>query len=156
MGRTYSCWMLNWWCITWPVGFKRLNAQYISHASTLTDSSIEITALNIMISLPTVTHRTPPPPPRLNNIIVPRSCALGKAFSRHAGQSELRFVKLNALTKLPCYGCCVMTRRCKRNSINRGQQHKDFQLLQCFLLPHFSIFLYDIILRSDSSDFFSI
>ena len=24
MGRTYSCWMLNCWCITWPVGFKRL------------------------------------------------------------------------------------------------------------------------------------
>jgi len=23
-GRAYSCWMLNWWCITWPVGFKRL------------------------------------------------------------------------------------------------------------------------------------
>ena len=21
MGRAYSCWMLNWWCITWPVGF---------------------------------------------------------------------------------------------------------------------------------------
>ena len=25
MGRTYNCWMLNCWCITWPVGFKRLN-----------------------------------------------------------------------------------------------------------------------------------
>ena len=25
MGRTYSCWMLNCWCITWPVGFKRLS-----------------------------------------------------------------------------------------------------------------------------------
>ena len=24
VGRAYSCWMLNWWCITWPVGFKRL------------------------------------------------------------------------------------------------------------------------------------
>ena len=24
MGRTYSCWMLNWRCITWPVGFKGL------------------------------------------------------------------------------------------------------------------------------------
>ena len=24
MGRTYSCWMLNCWCITWPVGFRRL------------------------------------------------------------------------------------------------------------------------------------
>ena len=22
--RAYSCWMLNCWCITWPVGFKRL------------------------------------------------------------------------------------------------------------------------------------
>ena len=25
MGRTYSCWMLNYRCITWPIGFKRLN-----------------------------------------------------------------------------------------------------------------------------------
>ena len=24
MGRAYSCWMLNWWCITWPGGFNRL------------------------------------------------------------------------------------------------------------------------------------
>ena len=24
VGRTYSCWTLNCWCITWPVGFKRL------------------------------------------------------------------------------------------------------------------------------------
>jgi len=23
-GRAYSCWMLNWWCITCTVGFKRL------------------------------------------------------------------------------------------------------------------------------------
>ena len=23
MGRAYSCWMLNCWCITWPVGFKQ-------------------------------------------------------------------------------------------------------------------------------------
>ena len=22
VGRTYSCWMLNCWCITWPVGLK--------------------------------------------------------------------------------------------------------------------------------------
>ena len=25
MGRAYSCWMLNCWYITWPVGFKRLS-----------------------------------------------------------------------------------------------------------------------------------
>ena len=24
VGRTYSCWMLKCWCITWPVDFKRL------------------------------------------------------------------------------------------------------------------------------------
>ena len=23
VGRTYSCWMSNCWCITWPVGVKR-------------------------------------------------------------------------------------------------------------------------------------
>ena len=30
MGRAYCCWMLNCWCITWPVGFKRLI--YITHS----------------------------------------------------------------------------------------------------------------------------
>ena len=25
----YSCWMLNCWCITWPVGFKSLNVSAI-------------------------------------------------------------------------------------------------------------------------------
>ena len=31
MSRTYSCWMLNCWCITWPVGFKRLTlTHYLS------------------------------------------------------------------------------------------------------------------------------
>ena len=24
VGRAYNCWMLNCWCITWPVGFKSL------------------------------------------------------------------------------------------------------------------------------------
>ena len=24
VARAYSCWMLNCWCITWPVGFRRL------------------------------------------------------------------------------------------------------------------------------------
>ena len=26
MGRAYNCWILNWWCITWPVGFKWLSS----------------------------------------------------------------------------------------------------------------------------------
>jgi hypothetical protein len=29
VGRTYSCWLLNCWCITWPVGFKRLSQSCI-------------------------------------------------------------------------------------------------------------------------------
>ena len=32
MGRTYSCWMLNCWCITWPVGFKSLTNTWINLA----------------------------------------------------------------------------------------------------------------------------
>jgi hypothetical protein len=31
VGRAYSCWMLNCWCITWPVGFKRLRFVFINH-----------------------------------------------------------------------------------------------------------------------------
>ena len=27
VGRTYSCWMLNCWCVKWPVGFKRLKTK---------------------------------------------------------------------------------------------------------------------------------
>ena len=34
MGRTYSCWMLNCWCITWPVGFERLT-RYIDYTNRL-------------------------------------------------------------------------------------------------------------------------
>ena len=30
VGRTYGCWMLNCWCITWPVGFKRLKCWCIT------------------------------------------------------------------------------------------------------------------------------
>jgi hypothetical protein len=26
VGRASNCWMLNCWCIKWPVGFKRLNS----------------------------------------------------------------------------------------------------------------------------------
>ena len=29
VGGGYSCWMLNCWCITWPVGFKRLKSQVV-------------------------------------------------------------------------------------------------------------------------------
>ena len=32
VGRTYGCWMLNWWCITWPVGFRKVN--YINPLNT--------------------------------------------------------------------------------------------------------------------------
>ena len=41
MGRTYSCWMLNCWCITWPVGFKRLNnvQTYIRYLSLIKNST---------------------------------------------------------------------------------------------------------------------
>ena len=28
MGRAYSCWMLNCWCVTWPVGFKRFSVEF--------------------------------------------------------------------------------------------------------------------------------
>ena len=33
VGRAYSCWVLNCWCITWPVGFKRLTyiCELLSH-----------------------------------------------------------------------------------------------------------------------------
>ena len=29
MGRAYNFWMLNCWCITWPVGFKRFNTEWL-------------------------------------------------------------------------------------------------------------------------------
>jgi hypothetical protein len=32
VGRAYNCWMLNWWCITWPVGFKRLSKGRFTHS----------------------------------------------------------------------------------------------------------------------------
>jgi len=35
VGRAYSCWVLNWWCITWPVGFKMVNIQQLYGLPTL-------------------------------------------------------------------------------------------------------------------------
>ena len=43
MGRTYSCWMLNCWCITWPVGFKRLS--YWETRTIIRINSKEVTSL---------------------------------------------------------------------------------------------------------------
>ena len=40
VGRTYSCWMLNCWCITWPVGFKRLNLQRLRWHPTPTSARV--------------------------------------------------------------------------------------------------------------------
>ena len=34
MDRTYNCWMLNCWCITWPVGFKKSIYLYIIFGAT--------------------------------------------------------------------------------------------------------------------------
>ena len=35
MGRAYSCWMLNCWCISWPVGFKRLTKHLCDSESSV-------------------------------------------------------------------------------------------------------------------------
>ena len=32
VGRAYICWMLNWWCIAYPVGFERLIPYQIQKA----------------------------------------------------------------------------------------------------------------------------
>jgi hypothetical protein len=37
VGRAYSCWMLNCWCITWPVGCKSLMSDtQVSHPDKIT------------------------------------------------------------------------------------------------------------------------
>jgi hypothetical protein len=35
VGRTNSCWMLKCWCITWPVGFKRLKSVSFARRNTM-------------------------------------------------------------------------------------------------------------------------
>jgi len=42
VGRTYSCWILNWWCITWPVVFKMFNG----------DDSTRITKMLLSVTVP--------------------------------------------------------------------------------------------------------
>ena len=45
--RTYSCLMLHCWCITWPVGFKRLNFSNNYHKELLRhDTIIELLFLH--------------------------------------------------------------------------------------------------------------
>jgi len=46
VGRAYSCWMLNWWCITWPVGFRRLITIYSRSAEHFIWSSSPYRAVN--------------------------------------------------------------------------------------------------------------
>jgi hypothetical protein len=41
MGRTYSCWMLNCWCITWPLGVKRL-IRYVTLRHELFFPSVDL------------------------------------------------------------------------------------------------------------------
>jgi hypothetical protein len=36
VGRAYSCWMLNCWCITWPVVFKRVITTLLSKPGSST------------------------------------------------------------------------------------------------------------------------
>jgi hypothetical protein len=49
LGRAYNCWMLNWWCITWPVGFKSLiNLELCNtwiHSKLFTVSTIKLANL---------------------------------------------------------------------------------------------------------------
>ena len=40
VGRTYNCWMLSCWCITWPVGFKRLRNLIILEYNIICTSDI--------------------------------------------------------------------------------------------------------------------
>ena len=35
VGRAYSCWMLNCWCITWPVGFKNHRFENSRHFQSI-------------------------------------------------------------------------------------------------------------------------
>ena len=44
MDRTYNCWMLNCWCITWPVGFK----MWILHVPCIVWKSTYKTNLNAL------------------------------------------------------------------------------------------------------------
>ena len=44
VGRVYNCWLLNCWCITWPVGFKSLMASIRFSAQNLSNSWHEFSA----------------------------------------------------------------------------------------------------------------
>jgi len=48
VGRAYSCWMLNWWCITWPIGFKRLRKEIFSVTIKRHVESVKIRTWNIL------------------------------------------------------------------------------------------------------------
>ena len=52
VGRAYSCWMLNWWCITWPEDFKCLRKQafYVTIKRRMESVKIE----------PDISCRSPP------------------------------------------------------------------------------------------------
>ena len=51
MGRTYSCWMLNCWCITWPVGFKRLTVLYSTAQKSFPIASVYVYPQTVHIAV---------------------------------------------------------------------------------------------------------
>ena len=55
----YSCWMLNWWCITWPVGCKSLIMCHNSEACLVCDFHHLrfFTLFTSVVWVPFVSHR---------------------------------------------------------------------------------------------------
>ena len=46
---TYNCWMLNCWCITWPVGFKRLNKVNVKITHELRICAIKLPHRHVLV-----------------------------------------------------------------------------------------------------------
>ena len=55
VGRMYSCWMLNCWCITWPVGFKRLT-MHVCHSITVDIVTLRNREMALIIKWPRHVH----------------------------------------------------------------------------------------------------
>ena len=69
MGREYCCWMLKSWCITWPVGFKRLNEKQINKIRAFTGNVCSVITVKFNWFLITFRNVLTPSPMQSMNLL---------------------------------------------------------------------------------------
>ena len=112
VGRAYNCWMLNCWCITWPVSFKWLRTSINSENENLHALMKSRTILLLMCDLHWATSTYSP---TTHASLLPLWNAVSfKKYGRKCNQSqektELYFMISFALTEFKTHNTFIQLR----------------------------------------------